>query len=135
MSKKADLSKPSKKSSDKGRHDKPVTLLPGQPGYRTRDGRSGLDPIDMRTEAAHTAGTIIQKLFTGSIRNPFYLLLLGILGLVLITPLVLAISEITSGDQFAGFAWNAWTILLVAAIIGVAILVNSIKNLIKMVVR
>jgi uncharacterized membrane protein YhaH (DUF805 family) len=89
----------------------------------------------MRSEAAHTTGTLLQKLVSGNIRNPIYLLLLMVLGLVLITPLVLAILEIMNGNQFAGSAWNAWMILVIAAIVGLAILVNSIRNLMKMVFR
>lgn len=30
------------------------TQLPGWPGYRTRSNRSGLDPLDTRSEAAHS---------------------------------------------------------------------------------
>jgi hypothetical protein len=40
-----------------------------------------------------------------------------------------------NGNQFAGSAWNAWMILVIAAIVGLAILVNSIRNLMKMVFR
>jgi len=132
MSKKTDLSKPSKKPNDKEGHNKPATLLPGQPGYRTRDGRSGYDPIDMRTEAAHTAGTFIQPLFTGRIRNPIYLFLLMLLGLVLVTPLAYAILEIKNGSPFP---WNAWMVLLITGVVGFAILVNFIRNLIKYIFR
>lgn len=135
MTKNATLPRSSKKSNAKEQHKKNATLLRGQPGYRTRDGRTGLDPIDMRSEAAHTAGTLLQKLVSGNIRNPIYLLLLMVLGLVLITPLVLAIFEIMNGNQSAGSAWNAWMILVIAAIVGLAILVNSTRNLMKMVFR
>ena len=132
MSIKGNLSKSSNNPNDKDKQNNPSALLPGLPGYRTRDGRSGYDPIDTRTEAAHTAGTIIQKLFTGRIRNPIYLILLGILGLALITPLVLAISEIMNGNQFP---LNAWIILLIIGIVGIAILINFIKNLITIIFR
>ena len=135
MSKNDSFPRSSKKPNDKDGQPKPADLLPGMPGYRTRDGRTGLDPIDMRTEAAHTAGTLLQKIVTGSIRNPVYLLLLMVLGLVMITPLVLAILEIFNENQFAGSAWNAWMILVIAAIVGLAILFNSIRNLIKLVFR
>lgn len=132
MSKKNSLSKSPKKPDDKDEQNKPSAVLPGWPGYRTRDGRSGYDPIDTRTEAAHTAGTIIQKLFTGRIRNPIHLFLLGVLGLVLITPLVLAISEMMNGNLFP---WNAWIFFLITGIVGLAILINFIKNLIKIAFR
>src|SRR6266511_3033417 len=103
MSKKSNVSKPPKKPNDKDEQDNPSTLLPGWPGYRTRDGRSRYDPLDTRTEAAHTAGTIIQKLFTGRVRNPIYLFLLGALGIVLSTPLALALAETMNENQFP---WN-----------------------------
>ncbi|MBI5351645.1 MAG: hypothetical protein HZB50_03305 [Chloroflexi bacterium] len=83
---KNDLSKSPKKTNNKDEQNKPNAMVRGLPGYRTRDGRSGYDPIDTRAEAAHSAGTIIQKLFTGRTRNPFHLFLLGALGLALITP-------------------------------------------------
>jgi hypothetical protein len=128
MSKTKGLSKTPK---DKDEQNDPGTL-PGWPGYRTRDGRTGYDPIDTRIEGAHTAGTILQKLFTGRIRSPIYLLLLGALGLVLLTPLVLAISELMNGNLLP---WNAWIFLLITGIAGLAILVNFFKNLARIVSR
>lgn len=131
MGKKANLSKSAKKSKGK---DQPNNSsdLPGWPGYRTREGRSGYDPIDSRTEAAHTAGMIVQKLFRGQIRNPVHLILLGVLGLVLVTPLVLAISETMTGRLFP---WSAWIYLLITGILGLGILINFLRNLIKRITR
>ena len=73
MSKKNALPKSQKKSTDKDERGK-TSALPGWPGYRTRDGRSGYDPIDTRTEAAHVSGTFLQKLFVGQLKisNPLY---------------------------------------------------------------
>ena len=67
MSKENKLPKSLKTSDDKDDRNT-SSDLPGWPGYRTRDGRSGYDPIDTRTEAAHTAGAFIQRLFTGQLR-------------------------------------------------------------------
>lgn len=131
MGKKRKLSKSSKKQDDKDKQGN-SNALPGWPGYRTRDGRSGYDPIDTRTEAAHTAGTIIRSLFTGEVRNPIYLVLLGILGMILFTPLLLAIVEFRKGTILP---WNAWVFLLIIGIAGVAILINFLKNLIKLFTR
>ena len=123
---------PSKLSKGNDRQSNPGSELPGWPGYRTREGRSGYDPIDTRTEAAHTAGTLIHRLFTGRVRNPVYLLLLGILGLVLVSPFVLAISELMNGHLLP---WNGWIFVLITGIAGIAILINFIRNLIQMVFR
>ena len=130
MSKKSNPSKSTRKPTD----DKQVddSALPGQPGYRTRAGRSGYDPIDTRAEAGHMAGTMIRRLFVGQIRNPVHLFLLGVLGLVLITPLVLAILEALNGNLLP---WNAWIFLLIIGIAGLAILINFLKNLLGIIPR
>jgi len=130
MSKKDNLSRSPKNLKNKGEQNNPSALLPGWPGYRTRNGRSGYDPIDSRTEAAHTAGTIIQKLFAGRIRNPVYLFLLGVLGLVLIIPLLLAVSEMVKGNLFS---MDAWIFLGIIGIIGLTVLIIFINNLIKLI--
>ena len=127
MSKISNLSKSTKKPNDNDKQNNPNALL-GSPGYRTRDDRSGYDPIDTDNEAGHIAGTIIQKLFAGQIRNPIHLFLLGVLGLIFITPLVLAILETMNGNLLP---WNAWILLLITGIVGLAILINFIKNLIR----
>jgi hypothetical protein len=129
MIKNSKVPKSRKNSKDKDRQN---NALPGWPGYRTREGRSGYDPIDTRTEAAHTAGTIIQRLFVGEVRNPVYLFLLGIFGLVLITPLILAMAETRNGFLLP---WNAWIFLGLTGIAGLVILINFIRNLIKMMTR
>ena len=130
MSKKSNPSKSKKKSND-DRQDN-SSSLPGWPGYRTRQGRSGYDPIDSRAEAGHMAGTILQTLFVGQIRNRVHLFLVGILGLILITPLVLAISETLNANPLP---WNAWLFVLVIGIVGLAILINFIKNLLGIFLR
>ena len=129
MSKRSQVSQPSNTAKGKDVRDDPSSL-PGWPGYRTRNGRSGYNPIDTRTEAAHTASAFVRDLFTGQlrIRNPIPLFLSGLLGLVLITPLLLAIAEMLNGNLFP---LNAWLTLLIAGIIGLAVLVNFIKSLIR----
>jgi hypothetical protein len=131
MGKKSKRSKLSVKQGDTDRQDN-SSLLPGWPSYRTRAGRSGYDPIDTRTEAAHTAGTLLQRLFTGEIRKPFYLFLSGVLGLILTAPLVLGILESLNGNVFP---WNAWLFLLVTGIAGIVILINFVRNIIKKISR
>jgi hypothetical protein len=130
MSKKSNPSKSKKKS--KG--DKPdnSSALPGWPGYRTRAGRSGYDPIDTRAEAGHMAGTILQRLFTGQITNPIALFLLTVLGLILIGPIVLTISAGRAGNLFPS---SAWLFALLFAIVGIALLINVIRNVGRIIRR
>ena len=56
--------------------------LPGDPGYRTRSMRSGLDPLDSSYEAARLFGVFLQRLFTLRLRthNPFHLFLMAVFG-------------------------------------------------------
>jgi len=78
------------------------------------------------------AGTILQGLFTGQNRNRIVLFLLTVLGVILISPFVLTISEARNGNLFP---WNAWLFALLFAIVGMAILVNVIKNLRRIIRR
>lgn len=39
------------------------TLAPGQPGYRTRPGRTGLDPLETRQEMGYMIGLAIRGVF------------------------------------------------------------------------
>lgn len=130
MNKKGDFPKRSHSSKNKDERNHP-DMLPGWPGYRTREGRSGYDPIDTRIEAAHTFSAFVHHLFTGQlkIKNPIFLFSSGILGLVLMLPFLLAISELINENNFS---WDAWLTLLVAGIIGLALLINFIKNLARM---
>jgi hypothetical protein len=114
--------------SEKARGEGPSSTLRGYPGYRTREGRSGLDPIDNDAEGGHMAGVLVQRLLTGRLRTrtPLTLLLLAVLGLVCVAPLLLAILEALRGD-FLSF--GAWVVISIAGLLGIAMLVNLIKNL------
>ena len=126
MDKKSNLSQSSKKSNDKEDQDN-NNALSGWSGYRTRAGRSGYDPVDTRTEAGHMPGIFIRELFTGRLKteNPVYLSILLIVGLVLVIPLFFAIIEMQNGNLFS---WQVWILFSIAGIIGIAALVNFIKN-------
>lgn len=104
--------------------------LPGWPGYRTREGRSGYDPIDTRTEAAHVSSAFIQKMFTGDlkIQHPVSLVLTGLFGLALLVPLILAVIETVNGNLLS---WNGWIFFLAAGLAGLALLTNFLKNLLR----
>jgi hypothetical protein len=78
--------------------------LLGWPGYRTRPGRSGLDPLDTRNEAAHMEGTFLRNLFTlrARTRNPFYLFFMFIFGVIPFSALTaLVISEMSQLNQYS----------------------------------
>jgi hypothetical protein len=130
MSKKNRDSQPLKPPKEKDARGDPNSI-PGWPGYRTRNGRSGYDPIDTRTEAAHTLSAFIRGLFTGRLRikNPILLFLSGLLGLALLFPFLLAILELLNGDLLS---LNAWGALFVMGVIGLAFLINFVKNFIRM---
>ena len=115
--------------TDKDNWENP-SALPGWPGYRTRDGRSGYDPIDTRTEAAHVSGSFLQKLFAGQLRikNPIVLFLSGVFGLALIAPLLLAIFEALNGNLSS---LGGWLPFLIAGAFGAALLFNFIKNMLR----
>jgi len=129
MTKKDPLSESWQRPDDKDERI-PASGLPGWPGYRTRDGRSGYDPIDNDFEAAHVTGAFVQSLFTGKLRlrNPLALVLSGLAGLLLVFPLLLAITESVRGNLLP---WEGLLTFLVAGLIGLALLVNFVKNLMR----
>jgi hypothetical protein len=112
---------------DKHRQD-PASTLPGWPGYRTRSGRSGLDPIDNRTEAGHMAGVFIRGLFTATLltRNPFYLLLFGVLGVLFLSPFSVALLSAFPGS---GLPFSGWVLIGILGLVGLVLLINLFRNL------
>ncbi len=88
----------------KQKRDVPLTgesQLQGFPGHRTRQNRSGLDPLDTQAEAAHMEGTFLSNTFTLKLRtrNPFYLILMFVFGVIPFLILAfLIISEIITGN-------------------------------------
>ncbi|HEY6072146.1 MAG TPA: hypothetical protein VIV15_01860, partial [Anaerolineales bacterium] len=105
----------------------------GWPGYRTRKGRTGWDPVDADNEAAHMSGTVLQRLFYGRIQHPISLFLAGLLGAVMAAPLVLALLDLVGGNPITRL--DSWLVLLLIGIAGIAILVNVLRNLIAKIVR
>jgi hypothetical protein len=105
--------------------------LRGYPGYRTREGRSGLDPIDNDAEGGHMAGVFLRRLLTGKLhtKNPYTLLVLAVLGLICLTPFLLSVLEAFRGDLLP---FGAWVVIIIAALFGIAMLVNLISNLLRL---
>lgn len=61
-----------------------VPQIRGLPGYRTRNGRTGYDPLDSQAEAARMEGLLIKYLFTFKLRtrDPYHLILMVIFGAI-----------------------------------------------------
>ena len=104
--------------------------LQGWPGYRTRAGRTGLDPVDNDAESGHMAGVMLRQLLTGQLRtrNPLTLLLWAILGLAGVVPLLLAVLEAIRGNLLP---FGAWLLITISFILGIALLLNLINNLLR----
>ncbi|KAA3644633.1 MAG: hypothetical protein DWQ07_14555 [Chloroflexi bacterium] len=63
--------------------DNPDFQLPGWPGYRTRPGYSGYDPLDYQYEYSHFQGRIMRSLITRDwhTNNLFFKSILDFVGL------------------------------------------------------
>lgn len=72
----------------------PGMMLPGWPGYRTRPGRSGFDPLDTSFEDAHMTGRIIKMIFTGRYYtdDPLFVTLLMFFGYYLLANFTLLVT-------------------------------------------
>jgi tetratricopeptide (TPR) repeat protein len=64
--------------------DKTARLVPGWPGHRTMQGRSGLDPLENDFEFAHIQGVILRKLWARKFRtkNLVYLFFMTFVGVL-----------------------------------------------------
>ncbi|MFC1879001.1 hypothetical protein ACFLZW_03725 [Chloroflexota bacterium] len=104
----------------------PTASLRGWPGYRTRPGRSGLDPLDNHFEWAHMQGVFLRRLFTGSLRtkNPIYLNLMGLIGGAIIAPIIILFFTNT------GSAVSLCCIMNIYVPVGAALLVNLYLNIV-----
>jgi hypothetical protein len=76
--------------------------LPGFPGYRTRNNRLGLDPLDTAAEQGHMEGLFWRNLFTLRLRtkNPIYLMLMLIGSLFFLWPVPLGIMAFVEKGHF-----------------------------------
>jgi len=108
---------------NKRKKDDPIegSALPGWPGYRTRSNRSGLDPIDSRAEAGHIGGTLLHHLFTfqARTRNPIYILLMFIFGVIpFLTVVVFLIGELPglNMDSLVPMIYLALVILIAGTV-------------------
>jgi hypothetical protein len=111
--------------------------LSGFPGYRTRQGRSGYDPLDTNREAAFMEGTFYRNLFTFRLRtrNPFYLVLMFVLGAATSVFMSIAFYAIISspiyGERDFEFYLTfaiLYSIFAIVLMVGLALFVNSLIN-------
>lgn len=81
--------------------DGPAMQCPGRPGYRTRSGRGGLDPIDTNCEQGYMVGLWLRQLVTLKLRprHPLYQASGLVIGLFGILPLLVAVFDIP-GDGY-----------------------------------
>ena len=140
----------SKLSSPLDRRDD-HNLVIGQPGYRTRRGRSGLDYIESQAEFGHSLGTFIQRLFTLKlhVRRSFPLWLMAFFGVLLSLPGVLVFIGVLGSGQFdlsiligrnlrsPGFSalsggLTGLFIIGLASLIGILLLLNLGANLYRL---
>ena len=109
--------------------------LRGQPGYRTRPNRSGLDPVNSPAEEAFMEGTFIRNVFTLKARthNPFYLILMFVFGVIPFPILVLAISNVPA-DEFGNIVFQVLFLLLFGFItlLTGAITVNFLLSILEL---
>ena len=85
--------------------------LPGWPGYRTRPGRSGYDPLDAPYERAHFVGRVVRLLLTQKwdADNRLHLVLLNLFGLFsLIYHIFLLYAYISFGKWLRGLRTMGW---------------------------
>jgi tetratricopeptide (TPR) repeat protein len=108
--------------------DEKALILSGWPGYRTRPGRSGYDPLDNEFELAHMEGVILRLLFTGKFRtsNPLSLFLMFFWGCLGCLSLVFTLGEALNGQPNALF-FNLFFFPYIA--VGAALLWNASLSL------
>ena len=105
--------------------DEKAFLLVGWAGHRTRQGRSGYDPLETDFEFAHMQGVIIRLLLTRKFRtrNPIYLAFMVFVGVLYF---LYGISPFTLGNLYgiiAGIIYCPYSI------VGIMLLVNVYLSL------
>jgi hypothetical protein len=106
--------------------------LQGWPGYRTRDHRSGLDPLDSEAEAGHMGGTFFRDLFTLRLRtrNPFYLIMMFLFGVVPFLILVVLIFSTVFGES--PIHWTLLVSPFLFLIVTGVLAINFVLNILQM---
>ena len=123
---------PKRPSYSKGNRPLNVRYMAGQPGYRTRQGRTGLDPMDAYREEGLFIGIILRKLLRGQARTRNLLLIslmlvfgLCALGFVLAS---LTVPLDPQGNNFSPFLLSL-VFLIPVGLIGLMCLVNAAASI------
>lgn len=102
--------------------------FPGQPGYRNRPGRTGLDYVDNVYEYYYEIGLFIRYLFTGRLRtsSPILLAVMAIIAVLCLLPFVATIILHPNSRE-----WTMGLILFFPLnVLGLGLLFNLVLNLI-----
>ncbi len=106
----------------------PVHLI-GWPGYRNAAGRSGLGYLETQAEWAHMQGLFFRWMITGKFktRNPIYLLLVTVYGLINASPVLLLFAGVEGRNALL----QGWSLFIPYTVVGILLLVNVVLSLIK----
>jgi hypothetical protein len=123
---------------NKQKRDEPLGgegSIRGLPGYRTRDNRSGLDPVDTPAEAAHMEGVFYRNVFYLRLRtrNKFYLTLMLLFGLVPFIFLVCFSIYLVFSDSYSSnpIDWYSLVRIIFFILTTGAITLNFILNILE----
>jgi Tfp pilus assembly protein PilF len=105
--------------------DEKSFLLVGWAGHRTRQGRSGYDPLERDFEYAHIQGTIIRAFLIGKFRtrNPLYLIFMAFVGVLYLLFGVLPFTFGNINGIVAGIIYSPYSI------VGALLLANVYRSL------
>lgn len=105
--------------------DKNAFLLVGWAGHRTRQGRSGYDPLETDFEFAHMQGVVFRSLLTRKFRtrNPIYLAFMVLVGVIYFLSGILPFTLGNVYGIIAGVTYSPYSI------VGVLLLVNVYLSL------
>lgn len=117
------------KKDDSGEENK----LLGWPGYRTRPGRSGWDPIETDNEAAHMEGTFLRNIFTlqARTRNPFYLFLMFVFGVMPLAILMVLMAGGISSLNLGLFSLGPILYFIVFILVTGAVTINFVLSVLE----
>ncbi len=109
--------------------DEASYLLAGWPGHRTRQGRTGYDPLDTDFENARMEGVMLRMLFTLKFRtrNPFYLFMMVCGAALFCFSLPLVALGLLGGE--IGLSLSVLVLTSLYWVPGIAMLVNVFASL------